>query len=84
LNRRHFLASVAATALFGGNAVATRPISATPAASNRRFAAFDDRLRDLESSAGGRLGVHVLDTATSQEYGYRSDERFMLLSSFKL
>jgi beta-lactamase class A len=42
------------------------------------------RLSELESSALGRLGVHIRDTATGQEYGYRSDERFLMLSSFKL
>lgn len=42
------------------------------------------RLRELEQQAGGRLGVHVLDSATGAAYGYRQDERFMLLSSFKL
>lgn len=42
------------------------------------------RLGELESSALGRLGVHILDMATGQQYGYRSDERFLMLSSFKL
>jgi beta-lactamase class A len=42
------------------------------------------RLRELEARAQGRLGVHIIDTATGQEYGYRADERFMMLSSFKL
>ena len=28
--------------------------------------------------------MHIFDTATGNEYGYRSDERFMMLSSFKL
>ncbi len=37
----------------------------------------------LEESAQGRLGVYILDTATGQHYGYRADERFMMLSSFK-
>jgi beta-lactamase class A len=41
-------------------------------------------LQNLEAKAQGRLGVHMVDTATGQEYGYRSDERFMMLSSFKL
>ncbi|WP_263770407.1 class A beta-lactamase [Propionivibrio soli] len=42
------------------------------------------RLRALEATSGGRLGVHILDTATGAQYGNRSDERFMMLSSFKL
>jgi beta-lactamase class A len=43
-----------------------------------------EALQQLEVNAQGRLGVHVVDTATGQEYGHRSDERFMLLSTFKL
>lgn len=50
---------------------------------SEREAAFRLRLQRLEARAGGRLGVHILDTATGQAFGYRSDERFMLLSSFK-
>lgn len=42
------------------------------------------RLRELEAIARGRLGVHILDTATGNEHGHRSDERFLMLSSFKL
>jgi beta-lactamase class A len=41
-------------------------------------------LQRLEAKAQGRLGVHVVDTASGQEFGYRSDELFMMLSSFKL
>lgn len=41
-------------------------------------------LKELEAKAQGRLGVHVIDTANGNEFGYRSDERFMMLSSFKL
>lgn len=40
--------------------------------------------QQLEAKAQGRLGVHVIDTATGHEFGYRSDELFMMLSSFKL
>jgi beta-lactamase class A len=50
----------------------------------QRNTAIQAQLRDLEATAQGRFGVHILDTATNQEYGYRSDERFMMLSSFKL
>lgn len=42
------------------------------------------RLQALEHSVSGRLGVHVIDTGSGQEWGYRADERFMMLSSFKL
>jgi len=60
--------------------VSSRPCS-RPSPSNGAAWA---RLRNLEAAARGRLGVHILDTTTGREYGYRSDERFMMLSSFKL
>ena len=41
-------------------------------------------MRDLEATAGGRLGVQVVDSAIGQEFGHRPDELFMMLSSFKL
>ena len=37
----------------------------------------------LEEQSRGRLGVHILDTADGATYGYRADERFLTLSSFK-
>lgn len=42
------------------------------------------RLQSLETTAQGRLGVYILDTATGQGHGHRADERFLMLSSFKL
>lgn len=45
---------------------------------------LQDALRDIEATARGRLGVHFIDTATGREIGWRSDERFLMLSSFKL
>ena len=41
-------------------------------------------LREIEATARGRLGVHIIDTATGLEHGWRPDERFLMLSSFKL
>lgn len=58
--------------------------SLLPTELTQRNSKIQAKLRDLEATAQGRLGVHILDTATAQEYGYRSDERFMMLSSFKL
>ncbi len=46
--------------------------------------ALQDALRDIEVRARGRLGVHIIDTATGREHGWRADERFLMLSSFKL
>ena len=42
------------------------------------------QLQQLEATAQGRLGVHIIDTATGLSHGHRADERFMMLSSFKL
>jgi len=47
-------------------------------------ATMTEALKQLEIDAQGRLGVHILNTATGQEFGHRSDEQFMMLSSFKL
>ena len=41
-------------------------------------------LQALEVDAQGRLGVMAIDTASGQTLAYRADERFMMLSSFKL
>lgn len=45
---------------------------------------FRDRVAALEAAAQCRLGVYIIDTATGREHGHRPDERFMMLSSFKL
>jgi len=41
-------------------------------------------LSDLETRNGGRLGFTAMDTATGRQIGWRSDERFVYCSSFKL
>lgn len=43
-----------------------------------------ERLRDVETSAGGRLGVYIFDTQSRSGFGYRMDERFAHCSSFKM
>lgn len=40
-------------------------------------------LQAIEARAQGRLGVYVIDTGSGRGWGQRSDERFMMLSSFK-
>jgi beta-lactamase class A len=71
LSRRHVLA-------------ATIGLVAAPAiARARRIDATDD-LKALESRAGGRLGVCILDCATGRHAGNRMDERFAMCSTFKL
>jgi beta-lactamase class A len=47
-------------------------------------ASLEERLRRIEAAHGGRLGVAVQDSGGGQQAGYRQDERFPLLSTFKL
>ena len=37
----------------------------------------------IEARSGGRLGVHLFDTASGQHAGWREDERFPMCSTFK-
>lgn len=75
IQRRHF---TTATALAIASPLAFVPTRAL-AASN-----LPAQLQQLEATAQGRLGVTILDTATGEVHGHRADERFMMLSSFKL
>lgn len=87
-SRRHMLAllpaGVAAGALLasckaGDDATSpTTPdaLPPVPDAAARQLAA-------LEESAGGRLGVALLDSATGRLSGHRIDERFGMCSTFK-
>ena len=68
ISRRHILALVAG--LFA------RPTTSAGAALQT--------LPELESRAGGRLGVCILDTRTGRHLGHRMDERFAMCSTFKL
>jgi beta-lactamase class A len=43
-----------------------------------------EELMALEAKSQGRLGVGILDTATSDLVGHRPDERFAMCSTFKL
>jgi beta-lactamase class A len=40
--------------------------------------------QQIEARCQGRLGVQILHTGTGQQWGWRSDERFLMCSSFKL
>lgn len=83
--RRRFLAASASLALYGCMGARVRGEAGCPGAAGGAHAAwFGARLRALEAAAEGRLGVHVLDTASGAEFGHRSDERFLMLSSSKL
>lgn len=78
MHRRAFSASIACATL--GSTVFLPKNSFA----NQPHQSFAHALQALETRAQGRLGVHVVDTANGRDYGYRSDERFMMLSSFKL
>ena len=85
MNRRQFFSLITAGAVLGNLGITSRSgFAASLGDSSKHSKAVKARLRNLEAAAYGRLGVHILDTSTGQEYGYRSDERFMLLSTFKL
>ena len=82
-SRRQFsiIASVSLVSISGS--MAQNSVT-SPAYFSQREAAIQAQFGKIEANALGRLGVHIFDTATGEEYGYRSDERFMMLSSFKL
>ncbi|WP_043003018.1 class A beta-lactamase [Comamonas testosteroni] len=44
---------------------------------------LSDELAGLEIQSQGRLGLHVLDTVSGAEAGWRGDERFPMCSTFK-
>ena len=73
-SRRVFLAStVGAVWTLGRHASAGQPATDAAAA-----------LAALETRAGGRLGVCLLDTGSGRVVGHRLDERFAMCSTFKL
>ncbi|PKO69373.1 MAG: class A beta-lactamase [Betaproteobacteria bacterium HGW-Betaproteobacteria-16] len=78
LQRRHF---GIATAFSLAHTLATFP---TNTWGNADDGSFHEQIAALEVAARCRLGVYIIDTATGREYGHRPDERFMMLSSFKL
>jgi beta-lactamase class A len=44
---------------------------------------YDDELRAIEASVGGRVGVFALDTGSGRALAHRADERFAMCSTFK-
>lgn len=74
LSRRLFATSTCLTLLAG----------CATAQTDARTASLHAHCEGLEAQAQGRLGVCIIDTATGQQWGRREDERFMMLSSFKL
>ena len=84
LFRRRFLTLLAASVLVGGMGIAPWSGLAAPANPDQCADRVQAQLRDIEAAAQDRLGVYIVDTGSDQGCGYRSDERFMTLSSFKL
>jgi beta-lactamase class A len=72
--RRHILCALALTPVWLNSLVSR-------SAANERNAM---RFADIEGKAGGRLGIHVLDTQTGRTLGHRANERFGMCSTFKL
>ena len=61
--------------------------SLAPLASRPLFAAeggVQDRLREIETSVGGRLGIAALDMESDRRVDYRSANLFPICSTFKL
>ncbi|MEO6277385.1 class A beta-lactamase [Roseateles sp.] len=79
MNRRNF-ASLALLALATTRAGA---LSEKVRATGSLPLDLAQRLREIERGSGGRLGVHILDTATGVEFSHRADERFLMCSTFK-
>lgn len=67
-------------ALAGMSALALGPAFGHGASGSDAEAA----LAALERRSGGRLGVSILNVATGRRVGHRSDERFLMCSTFKL
>ena len=66
-------------------ALAAAAVLAAPLAHARPLIDLSRRkLVELERSAGGRLGVCVIDSASGRRFGHRVDERFAMCSTFKL
>ena len=84
LQRRHFTTATC-TGLLGSlfGCASEAPVTATNSVSPKALMARS-RCEAIEASTQGRLGVHILDTGTGRSFGFRDDDRFMLLSSFKL
>lgn len=82
ISRRQF-ATIAGSGLLINTFSTVRAAFALPLDSAQKSAAIQARFHQIETIAQGRLGVHILDTSTGEEWGYRSDERFLMLSTFK-
>ncbi|MEU5899304.1 MULTISPECIES: class A beta-lactamase [Streptomyces] len=83
-SRRTVLGTAAAAPVLlsvPGTASATAPAASAAPATPSDAA---HRLRALEESYPGRIGVHALHTGTGAVVAYRADERFAIASTFKV
>ena len=81
MHKRQFIqaAGWAGTAILAGGCAQTLLLpSVAPQASR-----FQETLRQIEATSGGRLGAAMLDTQTGAAYAYRGAERFPMCSTFK-
>ncbi len=71
--------------LLSRRAALTGALFAVPALARAQVPSNDANaaLADLERTAGGQLGVAMLNLASGQRAGHRQDERFLLCSTFK-
>ena len=77
MKRRDFIKGSLLGALLPATLVQARPDEGTASDPSTRLAA-------LERRHGGRLGVAILDTGSGRHAGCRSDERFLMCSTFKV
>lgn len=63
---------------------AALPVTGMTADPDPKSRSLEAALAQLEHTAGGRLGVCVLDSDSGRSAGLRADERFGLCSTFKL
>ena len=64
--------------------VSSLPLLAAPALAADRFAPLRRAIPAIERSAGGPIGIALIDTATGARFAHRADQRFPLCSTFKL
>jgi len=80
MKRRHCLQALALAAaplLASAKTSASAPTGSLDDWASSRFQA-------IEKASGGLLGVFIQDTATDRSWGHRTDERFLMCSTFKL
>ena len=78
--RRTLLAS---GLVLGATGMTLAGCSSTPSRQATDHVLNTRELAALEARTGGRLGLHMLDTGTGFEAGWRSQERFAMCSTFK-